>query len=65
MVSESRLNLKQLGISYPDFQDWQRDARFFEEMYDSGYACCWRYPAMCSRTATTIAVVLRSSADEP
>jgi predicted permease len=32
MVSESRQNLKQLDISYPDFQDWQRNARSFEEM---------------------------------
>ncbi len=32
MVSESRPNLKQLGISYPDFQDWQRNARSFEQM---------------------------------
>ena len=32
MVSESRPNLKQLDISYPDFQDWQRNARSFEDM---------------------------------
>jgi predicted permease len=31
-VSESRPNLKQLDISYPDFQDWQRNARSFEAM---------------------------------
>ena len=27
MVSESRPNVKQLSITYPDFQDWQRNAR--------------------------------------
>jgi predicted permease len=32
MVSESRPNLKQLDISYPDFQDWHRNARSFEQM---------------------------------
>ena len=32
MVSESRPNVKQLAITYPDFQDWQRDARSFEQM---------------------------------
>jgi predicted permease len=32
MVSESRPNLKQLGISHPDFQDWQRNARSFAQM---------------------------------
>src|SRR3984957_5712414 len=32
MVSESRPNLKQLAITYPDFRDWQRNARSFEQM---------------------------------
>jgi predicted permease len=32
MVSESRPNVKQLSITYPDFQDWQRNARSFEQM---------------------------------
>jgi predicted permease len=32
MVLESRPSLKELGISYPDFQDWQRDARSYEQM---------------------------------
>ena len=32
LVLESRPNLKQLDTSYPDFQDWQRDARSFQEM---------------------------------
>jgi predicted permease len=32
MVSESRPNVKQLNISYPDFQDWQRNTRSFEHM---------------------------------
>ena len=32
MVSESRPNVKQLAITYPDFQDWQRNARSFEQM---------------------------------
>jgi predicted permease len=32
MVSESRPNLKQLAISYPDFEDWQRNARSFAQM---------------------------------
>src|ERR1700728_257502 len=31
-VSESRPNLKQMDISHPDFQDWQRNARSFEQM---------------------------------
>lgn len=38
MVFESRPSLKQLGISYPDFQDWQRSARSFEQMA----ALTWR-----------------------
>ncbi|HEV2395994.1 MAG TPA: ABC transporter permease [Candidatus Sulfotelmatobacter sp.] len=38
MVLESRPSLKQLGISYPDFQDWQRGARSFEQMA----ALTWR-----------------------
>ena len=38
MVSESRPNLKQLDISYPDFQDWQRNAHSFAEMA----ALTWR-----------------------
>jgi hypothetical protein len=32
MVSESRPNLKEMAISYPDFQDWQRNARSFKGM---------------------------------
>ena len=32
MVLQSRPSLKQVGISYPDFQDWQRGARSFERM---------------------------------
>ncbi len=32
MVSESRPSVKQLSITYPDFQDWQRNARSFEQM---------------------------------
>src|ERR1700691_6229070 len=32
MVLESGPSLKELGISYPDFQDWQRDARSYEQM---------------------------------
>jgi len=38
MVCESRPSLKQLDISYPDFQDWQRNARSFEQMA----ALTWR-----------------------
>jgi predicted permease len=37
-VSESRPNLKQMDISHPDFQDWQRNARSFEQMA----ALTWR-----------------------
>ena len=32
MVLESRPSVKQIGISYPDFQDWQRGSRSFERM---------------------------------
>jgi hypothetical protein len=32
LIWESRPNLKQLDVSYPDFQDWQRNARLFEQM---------------------------------
>ena len=34
IIGESRpnLNLKELYVSYPDFQDWQRDAHSFEQM---------------------------------
>ena len=32
MVCASRPSLKQLSISYPDFRDWQRNARSFEQM---------------------------------
>lgn len=32
VVLESRPNIKQLDISYPDFQDWQHGARSFEQM---------------------------------
>jgi predicted permease len=32
MALESRPSLKELGISIPDFQDWQRGARSFEQM---------------------------------
>ncbi len=38
MVLESRPSLKQLGISYPDFQDWQHGARSFDQMA----ALTWR-----------------------
>lgn len=38
MVLQSRPALKQLGISYPDFQDWHRGARSFEQMA----ALTWR-----------------------
>jgi predicted permease len=38
MLCESRPGLKQLDISYPDFQDWQRNARSFEQMA----AMAWR-----------------------
>ena len=38
MVLESRPNVKQLSISYPDFQDWQQSARSFERMA----ALTWR-----------------------
>jgi predicted permease len=31
-VSENRPNVKQLSITYPDFRDWQRSARSFEQM---------------------------------
>jgi predicted permease len=32
MVLESRPNAKQIGISYPDFRDWQDGSRSFEQM---------------------------------
>ena len=32
MVLESRPGLNQTGISYPDFQDWQRSSRSFAQM---------------------------------
>jgi predicted permease len=32
MMFESRPGLKQTGISYPDFRDWQQSARSFERM---------------------------------
>ena len=32
MVWESRPNVKTLSTSYPDFMDWQRNARSFEQM---------------------------------
>jgi predicted permease len=32
LVSETRPSLKDLGISYPDFQDWQRNTHSFEHM---------------------------------
>jgi predicted permease len=32
MVLESRPSVKQIGISYPDFQDWQHGSRSFERM---------------------------------
>jgi len=32
MVWESRPNLKQIEVAYPDFQDWQQNAQFFERM---------------------------------
>jgi len=32
MVLESRPTLKRLSASYPDFQDWQRNARSFQQM---------------------------------
>ena len=38
MVLESRPSLNQLGISYPDFRDWQGGARSFEQMA----ALTWR-----------------------
>ena len=38
MVLESRPSLKQVGISYPDFRDWQDGARSFEQMA----ALTWR-----------------------
>jgi predicted permease len=38
MVLENRPNVKQLSISYPDFQDWQHNARSFERMA----ALTWR-----------------------
>jgi putative ABC transport system permease protein len=38
MLSETRPGVKELGISYPDFQDWQRNSRSFERMA----ALAWR-----------------------
>jgi predicted permease len=32
MLWESRPNLKELGSSYPDFQDWQRNSHSFKQM---------------------------------
>jgi predicted permease len=32
MVLESRPSAKQIGISYPDFQDWQHGSRSFEQL---------------------------------
>jgi len=32
MVLESNLRFSQVAISYPNFQDWQRDARSFQQM---------------------------------
>jgi predicted permease len=32
MVLESRPSVKHISISYPDFQDWQRGSRSFEQM---------------------------------
>ncbi len=37
LVWETRPNVKQLEISYPDFQDWQRGARSFEKMAAVGW----------------------------
>jgi hypothetical protein len=36
MVLQNRPNLKQLGISYPDFQEWQHGARPFEQIAAGG-----------------------------
>lgn len=38
LVEESRPNLAHLDISYPDFQDWQRSVRSFQQMA----ALTWR-----------------------
>ncbi len=38
LVQESRPNLAHLDISYPDFQDWQRSVRSFQQMA----ALTWR-----------------------
>jgi predicted permease len=32
MALESRPGVRQIGISYPDFEDWQHNARSFEQM---------------------------------
>ncbi|MGB6690200.1 MAG: ABC transporter permease [Terracidiphilus sp.] len=40
MIWQSRPNVKQIDVSYPDFQDWQRDAHSFERM---AAATWWEY----------------------
>ena len=47
-VSESRPNLKQLGISYPDFQDWHDQSSSFDAM---AYYYGWEAPVMPGPTA--------------